>query len=353
MKSEIRKAAFDAFVMYCFLNSAFANQDGLITIDIYKTKQLSASSVGKEFGKDLKRMSDLYYTKNFADSTTTGKKFESLKSKIISKLKREGDFDYVGLSMIRYENENVPHVTIDVVDKNDKNRMVKFLPAPANEEPDPDKLIENWQSYQKTGIRIFLNENKFPTYKICPAHHCIFGFEDKRLKKYGDIFNSKVPENKNKLILVLRGDKDPEKRSSAAYLLAHIKDGRELVDILTPSIYDSSPGVRNAVMRVLGETVAKDKITNFPVAPLLKALDFPDTSDRNKALYILFSLASQPKYAAFVKKHALDLLLSELRLLQPNVHVLAYETLKKISGKKYTDVDYVSWQNWANSQNKN
>ncbi len=47
-------------------------------------------------------------------------------------------------------------------------------------------------------------------------------------------------------------------------------------------------------MRVLGATLAKVKVDDFLLDKVTVALDFPSESDRNKALYILFSLADKP-----------------------------------------------------------
>lgn len=345
-QKTVIKVLLISCMMNCFLRGAHADLNAMPTVDIYRTKQLSTISVQNDFGKDIKKLSELFYDKGQM------KEFGLLRNKIISQIKQKGDFAYVGLAVVRYNGEHAAHATIDVVDKDDKSRIIKFLPSPTRNVPDPDHLIKNWQDYQNTGFSIFFNTNKAPTFTICPANHCMFGFDDKRLRKYGPIFNKLVPKNKNKLIKILKEDKDPEKRTYAAYLLAHLKDGKELVNILIPSIYDSSSSVRNAVMRVLAETLAKHKIADFPIDKLLQALDFPETTDRNKALCSLLPLVDQPEYAEYMRKHGLNLLISELKLLQPNVHGLAYMILKKISGKNYADRDYKSWQSWADNQYK-
>jgi hypothetical protein len=108
---------------------------------------------------------------------------------------------------------------------------------------------------------------------------------------------------------------------------------------------DPSNGVRNSAMRVLGATLAKNNV-DFPVQEAITALDFPMETDRNKALYIILSLTNQPRYAKFIAVHAKTELLEELKMRQLNLHDLAYEVLKKISGKNYSDRNYVAWKNW-------
>ncbi len=155
-----------------------------------------------------------------------------------------------------------------------------------------------------------------------------------------------MPKNQEQIIDILRNDKDENKRAAATLLLAHIKDGQELVKILIPSMYDSSSGVRNNVMRVLGATLAKVKVNDFPIDKAIAALDFPDETDRNKALYILLSLANQPNYARYIRTHAAKLLIDHLKMFQPNLHGNSYAVLTRISGQEYGERDYKAWQDW-------
>lgn len=319
------------------------------TLDIYKTKQLAGVSVQNLYGREIKKLSEILYSKSNLYCEQNRNQFILLTDKIIDDIKKRGQFAYTGLTIIRYPGETQPHFTIDVVDLADKQRMIEFLPPPSKNIADVDHLIKNWLEYENIGFSIFYHDNKPPSFYNCPAHHCLFGFDDKRLCKYADIFNHLVPKNKNTLLKILREDKNPKKRAAAAYLLAHIEDSRELIQWLLPSIFDSNSVVRNNTMRVIGATLAKDKYIDFPMDVLFKALDFPDTKDRNKALYILSTLVEREQYANDVKRHGLDLLLEELKLLQPDLHDLAYLILKKLSGKAYADRDYRSWQQWADS----
>jgi hypothetical protein len=105
-------------------------------------------------------------------------------------------------------------------------------------------------------------------------------------------------------------------------------------------------------MRVIGGTLDKTKIDDFPVHDILQALDFPDTTDRNKALYILYSLSKSKQsdsYRSTIAHHASHRLVDLLRLQQPNLHDMAYVLLKQISGKEYGERDYAAWENWLNA----
>src|SRR5438445_4845467 len=119
--------------------------------------------------------------------------------------------------------------------------------------------------YEKIGFSLVYSEKKFPSYVICPAHHCLFGFDHPKLQKYKILFNDSVEKNKYKLVDVLRNEKDENKRAAAAFLLAHIKSAKELVTILIPSIDDPNEKVRNNTMRVIGLTLLNSPHIDLPI----------------------------------------------------------------------------------------
>jgi len=91
----------------------------------------------------------------------------------------------------------------------------------------------------------------------------------------------------------------------------------------------------------------KGVTADYPVEDLIRALDFPDTTDRNKAAATLAMLAKTPKYRDAIRADAVPTLLKLLRLKQPNNHDWAYAALKEVSGKTFGDRDYDAWENWA------
>ena len=92
---------------------------------------------------------------------------------------------------------------------------------------------------------------------------------------------------------------------------------------------------------------ADDAGLDAPLGDLIAALDFPTSSDRNKAGYTLAALAAQPRYRAAIRDGAVPIALRVLRLLQPNNHDPAYEILQLVSGDSYGDRDCAAWEGWA------
>ena len=309
-------------------------------VDIYRTERITTQTICAKFGDEVSRVLKLV-------GAEQQKQLNGLMHKITNEVQKSGDFLYVNVSYVFYD-DNTPYITIDVVEQQDKRRLEYFLKQPTKSIVVPDNLIEKWLEYEKTGMNITLQEKKFLRSKNCPAHHCIFGFDHPKLQQYKQEFAKLVPKNKSKLIATLKHDNDAKKRGAAAYLLAHIKNNKELVKILVPSMRDCSSHVRNNVMRVLGATVANTDVYSLHlVKEAITALDFPTVTDRNKALYILAGLARHPKYVPYIIRGAKIKLIENLKMLQPNLHENSYRVLQVLSGKKYGSREYLVWEAWC------
>jgi len=328
------------------VNSKSIDKPNLVTVDIYGTNELSVDRVKEKYQAEFNKIAEIMRSSSGMNSLANSKLLADLMGKITSEIKSSGKFSFVKVSPIMYPGDNLIHITIDVVDQKNKHRLQYFLAKPNKKIKDPDHLIASWMEYESIGFSFVCKEKKFPSYTTCPAHHCLFGFEQQPLKKYKKIFNNRVEKDKLLLVDVLRNDRDENKRAAAAFLLAHIRNANELVNILIPSIYDSSEKVRNNVMRVIGITLLKTPNLNVPIDKITNALDFPATTDRNKAMLIVLTLIDKPDYAKFVIHHSSKELLDELKLKQPNNHYLSYAILKKLSKKNYSDHDYKSWEKW-------
>lgn len=329
-----------------------SSEDQLPNVDIYRTDQIAVSDIYKTFGSELKAISTIILSPQSLNSKKNKILLDDNINKIITGIKKKGDFVYVNLSSILYPQDQKVYFSIDVVDRNDKDRLSHFLPLQQNKIDDPDHLIAQWRAYETTGFELLYQKKQLPIYKSCPVYHCVFGFEDEKLKKYKNLFNTLVPKNKSKLRKILRYDKSAEKRGAAVYLVGHLNNAEEIIDILVPSIFDSSSLVRNNAMRVLIQVLMKVKPRHFPIENVVKVLDFPTSTDRNKGLVMLSLLVNFDSYAKYISTHAADQLLRCLRLTQPNIHNPAYEILKKISGKSFSDKDYAKWQQWIESQER-
>lgn len=330
---------------------SYASTDRVIhsdyTFDVYQSTQVNAKDIDKKYHKNLEKIAAVLTAADSipteAEMAVAGKALEEM----LMEIKRKGDYSYIGLSPVRYASQKSVGMTLDLVDKNDPKRQFKFLPKPTGSYNDPGQLMASWRAYESESTRLLPLKKKQPKLHHCPAFHCIYGFEQPGLEKYAIKFNDDVPRYKSELIKILRDDKDENKRGIAAYLLAHLKNGDEVVSALTPSINDSSSFVRNSVMRVLGQTAETVKTDKIPINEIILAATYPAESDRNKALYVLQSLTLQPRYADYVKKHGCLAVMSQYNLAQPNLHETAFTVMTHISHQKFPVSDYAAWNTWA------
>src|SRR5262249_24577025 len=140
-----------------------------------------------------------------------------------------------------------------------------------------------------------MREQKIGPQRVeCPAFHCMGGYEHETLRPYGEKFVKGVPDNQDKLVRVLKEDKDPADRAAAAFLLAHVKDGKKLVQWMLAAQSDPASLVRNNATRVLTNVAMFHPEIPLPIAPFLRGLNGPTTTDRNKAVAVLSGLVSRP-----------------------------------------------------------
>jgi hypothetical protein len=340
MKNKNRLPFFLLLTIICITRLEAQNWDD--NVDLYGTSQISLDQVKHIVGADISELFLAYKNKNKPLS-------DSLKKTAIDKVHKMGNFAYVAISPITYFREGNPvYITIDIVDSIDAGKRMPFTKSPTKNYKDPDSLMYYWAKYEEIGMPL-MQTNKIDYSAPCPAFHCLFGFAHPELQTFAKRFLNEVEPNKVRLTEILKEDKDPSDRASAAYLLAHMKDGQELVKVLLPSIYDNSSLVRNNVMRVLSDIGAKHPDISIPLEIILQAVKFPNVSDRNKALAVLHSLAKQPKLKEEIRRKAGNTLVDLLKLKQLNNRLPAYNILKELSGQDFGETNYTAWSQWINS----
>jgi hypothetical protein len=272
----------------------------------------------------------------------------------IAMIREAGDFVSVEPALIGYfEDAGMQYyLTIDVVERRDAERRMAFVPAPTGEHADPEGLVADWQTYEAKVMELMGAGEMSPARVDCPAFHCLGDHRHAAVAPLANRFRERVPRQVDALVEILRDDGRTQQRAAAAYLLAYMSDGRELIRVLVPSLRDESSFVRNSAMRVLADIAFHHPELEIPIEPVLEALDFPATTDRNKAAAILAGLLARSdgaQYQREVAERAGPTLLAMLRLEQPNNHDFAFEILKRISGKTFGERDYAAWEAWLRS----
>jgi hypothetical protein len=214
---------------------------------------------------------------------------------------------------------------------------------------DPDGLLASWREYEKVGSALDF-DGQIAASPSCPAHHCAFGFDHPKLRPYGDKFAQKVPADRAALVAVLQTDKDDQDRTSAAYLLAHLPDARDVLEALLPELRDPAPGVRNSVMRVVGYMAEHGEARSIRLEPILPFLASPVLTDRNKAVSIVAALAGDKRHRRLlIHRSGCDLVrLMETKL--PNQNQFAHDALVMLRVRDLGASKPAVWRGWLKGQ---
>jgi hypothetical protein len=317
----------------------------LKAIDVYGTDRIDVVAVRARWGDPIQRM---LATEDDSERT-------KLQTEISDAIRAEHKLGWVKLSVITYfqPEGQQSYLTIDAVEQADMASRFRFRPVPQGSVPDPAGLIAAWKEYEATFFGLLRRSEISPKRVDCPAFHCLGGYQHEKLRPFGDRFVTDVPANEAQLIRVLQDDRAEENRGAAAFLLAHIKDGKQLVALMLPMLDDPAPLARNNAMRVLADVARHHPEIDIPLEPVLHALNGPTTTDRNKAVAIVAGLLDRPdgarRYREVIQK-AGPTLLKLLALEQPNNHDFAYKIFKQVSGKDLGERDIAAWQRWLVEQ---
>lgn len=272
-------------------------------------------------------------------------------------LREQYNLAYAKLSYIYFfasEEAGRAYLTVDLVDAEDAHRL-RFLPEPSGHPEDPAGLVAQWIAYADKASQL-LQKGMLDMEKgsVCRVAHCVFGFGHPELAAFEPVFVEKVPKAQDALVRVLREEADADKREAAAYLLAYTSTPEQAVERLVPFIRDPSGNVRNSVLRVL---TANQEAADHPLvetALVIDALTLPQTTDRNKALYLLKMLLEDMKPEALKAQRPSLIrqmgsqLVALTAMQQPINREPAIEVLKLLSGEAYETPE--QWQAWLARQ---
>jgi hypothetical protein len=272
-------------------------------------------------------------------------------------LRKQYNLAYANLSYIYFfasEKAGNAYLTVDLVDAEDSQRL-RFLPEPSGHPEDPEGLVALWREYDAKAVQL-IQKGMMDMEKgsVCRVAHCAFGFGHPDLAAYEPVFVEKVPKVQDALVKVLREEADPEKREAAAQLLAYTPTLEQGAERLVPFIRDPSGGVRNSVLRVL---TANQEAADHPlleVATVVDALSLPQTTDRNKALYLLTMLLPDLKPEALKAQRPVLIrqigaqLVALTAMQQPINRDPAIEVLTLLSGETYETSE--QWKAWLARQ---
>jgi hypothetical protein len=321
------------------VGAVHAAAPALAGIDVCGTSVFNSAAIRTEFSKDLAEWSE---AKLAGNSTAS----EAARKRIVTSLQQRGDFALVDATLMQYfRKPTVQYLTIDVVEREDVARRMPFTEPPQGEVADPEGVIALWAEYQRKLLALRQEGNW--SSEQCEVLHCLLPFKPfPELFPYLERLNDKVQRNESVLYAMVAQESKAVVRGMALYMLAHSKDAERLLPALGRAIYDPAPYVRNNAMRMMGQMAERYPDLDYPIQDLVRAMDFAIATDRNKALYVLSKLGSS-RHRERIAQLALPGVLQQLRLEQPIHHDPAFELLKGLSGERYGERDYATWERWV------
>jgi len=339
------------FLLMIVSVSSYAEE---LPLDVYGVDGITKTKILHTLGDEIRRYAEEMKKINMSNAEPTQSKKQTLKmqkKQLLKKVHSFGNFAFVKFSPVFYPGVRKVYLTIDIVTKHDRNRIPKskkrLIKHLKNNDSELKLLYKLWSDYVTHNNNLMYQEGYVNKMKSCPFVHCIWGFDKSEEKKYVKKFREIANHKASVLMEQIRFSPNQQQRADAIFLLAHADDYNKTASFLAHFIDDNDSVVRNNVMRVLGGIVFKHNVKNIPLAKIIKALDYPYVTDRNKAASILFGLVNNDKmYHKEILTKAGPTLIKLLALKQPNNHDFAYLILKKISHKDYSELDMESWKKW-------
>ena len=347
---------FTATAALCLWVTPAPGQNGPIpvrSIDLYGSAALDSPAILAEVEPDIARYAaiNVEAAKPNADLARLETDAKAIEARVRDKLEARVPLAFFEIhTTADFGPPPQLDVTIDVVELADAARRMPFRSSPTGEFQDPDGLLAAWDEYTQKLYELAIAGTSMAVRAAdCPALHCVAPFALPELAPYLARFDAGARKHEDMLYRIATQSADPEQRANALFLLAHTDNAARLQPVLARAIYDRDSDVRNNAMRVLWFMALEGVDVNYPVHDLVAALDFPSSSDRNKAGVALTVLADDPKYRDTIRAEAVPAALRLLRLRQVNNHDPAYQILKKVSGQTFGDRDYQAWDRWARS----
>ncbi|MBJ6762776.1 hypothetical protein JGU66_18585 [Myxococcaceae bacterium JPH2] len=258
-------------------------------------------------------------------------------------------FAMVRNSVTAYEKDRTLRVTVDVVDREDAWRL-QYDAAPTGSVADPAGLLAAWTAYTTRMWQLVkAGAISSDVTEPCRAFHCFYGPGHPELMTLEEPILAGVPKHFATLVLMLRTDTDPSKRETAAYLLAYGPTREAVAEALVPAMSDPHEAPRNAAMRVLWELQEKADHPMVPLEKVLRGLQGPLITDRNKAAGLLSALVHKDASARDrILRETGDLLLEMAGTKQLVERKPALDVLRALSRQDFGD-DVPAWRAWVES----
>ncbi len=327
---------------------AFGSSATFKGMDVYRSESVTVERIAEKLSDQIEG----YLFLRAEGRKSSLRRAEEIKRKIEAEVTAMGGLAFHRMHYAQYVTAagRTSYITFEVVDGKDAKTRMPFRAAPTGTTADPEGLIAAWQQYDAAGKSYRLAGELAADRPTCAAFYCLWGSSKPELEAAERKFVQQSAPNRKQLLGVLAKEADPAKRVAAVYLLAYLPSGKDVVEIAIDSLADPDESVRGAGLQVLADMGVYHKEVYFDISRVIKALDFPTTGDRGKAMAVLIGVAEDPARKGSIIALGGDHLIRLLKLKQPINHDMAYTLLILLSKESHNRRDYKSWEAWLASQ---
>ncbi|MBI3299272.1 MAG: HEAT repeat domain-containing protein [Elusimicrobia bacterium] len=315
-------------------------------VEFYGSDRVDADRFAAKHAADIRHMLNRWG----AAAKPAQAQAEALRVKLEAAAKEMGGFGWAGLEVVELGDSEGGSskvlLMVDVVEKDQMSQRYPFRPPPTKDVPDPAGLIAKWAGYEDAGRQAALASGADLKRTACPAFYCPEGTGTPEMNAVESLFLDKVAANKKALAEVLREDKDGRKRARALFLLTYLRDADEVIGHVLAALLDPDTRVREAGVTILNDIAIHHKDVVLPIKEAARMLDYPTSTDRQRALALFLSVGDNPDQRSLVYGPPADQFLRLLRTKHPGVRDMAHTLLSILSKESHAVDDYEAWDKW-------
>lgn len=318
----------------------------LADVEVYGSSRLKSEEVVSRHGEAIRHM----LARQGSTSKAVQAQAEGMRAALEKAVKAESGAGYLKVQIVdegRSESGAVKALLLlDVIDKEDMDRRYPFHAAPTGSVKDVSGLLERWSSYEAIGRNHALSGAGDLKRKVCPAFYCPEGGGNPEMSAAETAFVEAVPGYKQLLLQILREDSEGANRARALFLLTYLPDAADVTALVSFGLTDPDVRVREAAVTIFNDLALHRRDVPLPFRDLVKLLDYPDSSDRQRALALMMSLMDNEQYRPLIFGPPADQVLRLLRSKHPGIRQMAHTFLTLLSGEAHKAEDIEAWDKW-------
>jgi len=329
---------------YLFLGSHICLADD---IDVYGTSDENNEKILNAYGQSLLSLEKKKLLLNIQhrDNTSLKKPYQQF----IDNIEHQFKLSSVNVDTVFYPHNQQFYTTINICDPKVTHGLSKGAPEKPYRLPQKPDVVDNMYAFTKKALDFLIAHPQYANRMDCKDYHCITP-EHAYFAKDLAYFRTEAPKRQSFIQYTIVNDTNLARRRSAIFLLGFLRNPDAIAANLQLALQDKNSFIRHDALRVFGELYKKCPHVQVPVHKVIDSTYSCDEAERNKALILLNAMAEDKQYQLVLIKEAGAQLIRLLKLKQPNNHDEAYQILRKISYKDYSEHAYLDWQNWLQSQ---